>query len=177
MSCPQLTYRDLNQRANALARRLIAQGLRRGGHAWVSMPRGEDLAVVLLGILKAGGSYTWPHTHESHSDGISIVSTPSQPQLQAVSLDLTELFGGVASTPSPNLPVISRGSDIACVLRGHDGAPVILVPHDALTAFRDSEIRQPATWTGEPGAFDLWLGLVKGMTVVIDDPQDAVAAA
>src|SRR5687767_6289550 len=47
-----LTYRELNQGGNSLARRLMAHGLRRGGHVWVVMPRGADLAVVLLGILK-----------------------------------------------------------------------------------------------------------------------------
>src|ERR1051325_11963496 len=52
-----LSYRELNQRANAVARHLIAHGFRRGGMATVRLPRRADTAIVLLGILKAGGAY------------------------------------------------------------------------------------------------------------------------
>ena len=52
-----LSYRELNQRANAVARYLVAQGFRRGGLATVCLPYDVDTAVVLLGILKAGGTY------------------------------------------------------------------------------------------------------------------------
>ncbi len=36
---------------------LVAQGFRRGGVATVCLPHDTEAAVVLLGILKAGGSY------------------------------------------------------------------------------------------------------------------------
>src|SRR5437762_711692 len=52
-----LSYRELNQRANAVARHLIAEGFRRGGIATVRLPRSVEAAIVLLGILKAGGTY------------------------------------------------------------------------------------------------------------------------
>src|SRR5688500_5055046 len=54
-----ITYRDLNQRANALARYLIDRGLRRGSRAVVKLERGPELAVALLAVLKAGAAYTW----------------------------------------------------------------------------------------------------------------------
>src|SRR5438093_6096454 len=52
-----LSYRELNHRANAVARHLIAQGFRRGAVATIRLPRSAETAIVLLGILKAGGTY------------------------------------------------------------------------------------------------------------------------
>jgi len=52
-----LSYRELNQRANAVARHLIANGFRRGAVATVNLPPSAETAIVLLGILKAGGTY------------------------------------------------------------------------------------------------------------------------
>src|SRR5215216_5513316 len=54
-----LSYRELNQRANMVARHLIASGFRRGAVATVCLPRCADTAIVLLGVLKAGGTYVF----------------------------------------------------------------------------------------------------------------------
>src|SRR5688572_16735440 len=54
-----LSYRQLNQQANALARHLITSGLVRGSVALVRMHRSPELAVVLLAVLKAGAAYAW----------------------------------------------------------------------------------------------------------------------
>ena len=70
-----LTYRDLNQRANARARRLMDHGFRRGSLAVVKMEPSLDLAVTLLAVLKAGGAYSWidPDEDSSWPLGVSIV--------------------------------------------------------------------------------------------------------
>ena len=52
-----LTYRELNQRANRLARHLRAQGVQPDARVAICVERGLDLVVGLLGILKAGGAY------------------------------------------------------------------------------------------------------------------------
>jgi tyrocidine synthetase-3 len=53
-----LTYRDLNRRANGLARLLGGEGgLSPEAPVGVMMARSERLPAVLLGILKAGGAY------------------------------------------------------------------------------------------------------------------------
>ncbi len=51
------TYRELNQRAERLARRLRALGLGPERLAGVLMDRTADLIVTLLAVLKAGGAY------------------------------------------------------------------------------------------------------------------------
>ncbi|CAI8726110.1 arthrofactin-type cyclic lipopeptide synthetase C [Pseudomonas sp. IT-P260] len=52
-----LTYRELNQRANRLARHLRAQGVQPDARVAICVERGLNLIVGLLGILKAGGAY------------------------------------------------------------------------------------------------------------------------
>jgi myxalamid-type nonribosomal peptide synthetase MxaA len=52
-----LTYRELNQRANQLARYLRAQGVQTDELVGICMERSIDLVVALLAIMKAGGAY------------------------------------------------------------------------------------------------------------------------
>jgi amino acid adenylation domain-containing protein len=52
-----LSYRELNQRANALAHRLIESGVVPGSPVGVCIERSFDLVIALLAILKAGGAY------------------------------------------------------------------------------------------------------------------------
>ena len=53
----QLTYRDLDQRSNRLARHLQSLGVGPDTLVGVAMARTESLVVTLLAILKAGGAY------------------------------------------------------------------------------------------------------------------------
>ena len=53
----QLTYRELNTRANQLAHYLQRQGVGPDVLVGISMQRSLDMMVALLGILKSGGAY------------------------------------------------------------------------------------------------------------------------
>lgn len=53
----QLTYRQLDERANALARSLLHLGVQRESLVGLYLERSLELAVGLLAILKAGGAY------------------------------------------------------------------------------------------------------------------------
>jgi amino acid adenylation domain-containing protein len=53
----QLTYEQLNRRANKLARYLIARGVGPEKVVGINLERSVDLIVGLLAILKAGGAY------------------------------------------------------------------------------------------------------------------------
>lgn len=52
-----VSYQELDERSNQIARRLIHKGISRGDFVAVSMKHSPELIAVLLGILKAGGAY------------------------------------------------------------------------------------------------------------------------
>jgi hypothetical protein len=166
-----VTYRALNQRANIVARQLINHGFRRSNHAIVTMPHGAEVAAVLLGILKAGGSYSW----RPHGAGVrSQIGFAARPGTAAHAVvDLTQVLGS-SSRPGPNLPVLVRGWDIACVLG--EAAHSILVPHETIAGLGRPG-SSSVTWPGDPGAFDLWTGLMAGVTVAVERPPVMCEAA
>jgi|CZKY01.1.fsa_nt_gi amino acid adenylation domain-containing protein len=53
----QLTYRDLDRRANQLANYLRSTGVKPGVMVGVFVERSLDMIVALLGVMKAGGAY------------------------------------------------------------------------------------------------------------------------
>jgi amino acid adenylation domain-containing protein len=90
----ELTYRELNHRANQLAHYLQKLGLKPDGLVGICLVRSLETIVALLGVLKAGGAYvpldpTYPQERLSwtiadaeisilltHVDWIDICSTP-----------------------------------------------------------------------------------------------------
>ncbi|WP_431899027.1 non-ribosomal peptide synthetase [Nonomuraea sp. bgisy101] len=52
-----LTYRELNARANQLARRLVASGVGAEQVVAVALPRSRDCVVAVLAVLKSGAAY------------------------------------------------------------------------------------------------------------------------
>jgi amino acid adenylation domain-containing protein len=53
----RLSYKELNRRANQLARRLRKMGVRREVRVGILMERGVEMVVSVLGVMKAGGAY------------------------------------------------------------------------------------------------------------------------
>jgi amino acid adenylation domain-containing protein len=72
-----LTYRELDEAANRLARRLQHLGVKPDTLVGVAMGRSETLVVSLLGILKAGGAYV-PLDPTYPQDRLSLVIEDSQ---------------------------------------------------------------------------------------------------
>ncbi len=53
----QLTYRELNERANQLARVLVAKGVSKDSIIGIIVERSLEMIIGIMGILKAGGAY------------------------------------------------------------------------------------------------------------------------
>jgi amino acid adenylation domain-containing protein len=53
----QVSYAELNDRAEQLARRLVARGARRGGRVGVLLERSAAVVVTLLAVAKTGAAY------------------------------------------------------------------------------------------------------------------------
>lgn len=174
-----LTYRELNQQANTLARRLCESGLTRGALAFVRMPRSGDLAVVLLAVLKAGASYAWIEPGSAEDTGLPAAfcirrGRPGDEE-RYLAIDIEGALRDSAARPGPNLPVLSRGSDVACVLPDSNGRPHVLVPHATIAALPSAPApRRP--WDGTAGALDLWLGLMSGATLAVGVTPAVTAA-
>lgn len=171
-----LSYRELNYAANAMARRLMASDFRRGMHATVVLPLGVDLAVVLLAILKAGGSYTWcaPTHEDAMPTGVSFQVRTGDAEDRFIHVDVSQALGERVAC-SPNLPIVTRGSDVACILQGQAGTRDVVVPHSTITALRPQGLAHSTACVGEPGAFDLWIALTAGATAVVGMPAAAAA--
>lgn len=160
------SYRELNSAANALARRMMNNGFHRGMCADVRMPPSLDLAVILLAVLKAGGHYVWSHADQT---SLEIAAGDARAPLHVDDVQVNGVCGG------PNLPVITRDTDLACVLNSATGEGSIAVPHSTIVAMASCAGRGRMSWAGEPGAFDLWATLLSGATAVVAE-QPAVAA-
>ncbi|MEV4973972.1 amino acid adenylation domain-containing protein [Streptomyces scopuliridis] len=111
----EVTYRDLNERANRLAHHLIARGV--GAEDWVAvaLPRTPQLVVALIAVLKAGAAYLpldpdYPPERiefmvEDASAMLLITDSavgagiPDSADLPRLSLDDPATVGAVASRP------------------------------------------------------------------------------
>jgi len=165
-----LSYRELNQRANAMARHLLAQGFRRGGIATVCLPYDAETAVVLLAILKAGGTYVMMNpatTAKAWPRGVSFAETEGD----EIHYRIVDLAPALEHAPqsSANLPIVVRGTDLACVIADPNGEPLVLVPHATILSLRHGAAPRFAEWSGEAGALDLWAALMSGVTVTLSD--------
>src|SRR5438552_1573893 len=59
----QLTYAELNERANRLAHYLLARGVGPEDIVAIAMPRSLEMVVAVLAVLKAGAAYLPLDTH------------------------------------------------------------------------------------------------------------------
>jgi arthrofactin-type cyclic lipopeptide synthetase B len=165
-----LSYRQLNQRANGLARHLLAQGFRRGAIATVCLPRNAETAIVLLGILKAGGTYVlldpatappqWPR-------GVSFAEKIGGSEIRYRLLDVEAVHEYAPRSSAANLPIVARSTDVACVIADRDGQPTLLVPHATIMSLQRRAAPEVTEWSADAGALDLWAALMSGATVTL----------
>jgi non-ribosomal peptide synthetase component F len=166
-----LTYRELNFRANATARALLAGGFKRGALAVVRMPPSADLLIALLAVLKAGGRYMCVDPRDaSWPPGISVADRADRDEHRFVSIDVARVLAEDA-WPSPNLPILTRGSDAACSTP--DGT---LVPHSTIAALRQHYVAGDVTWYPEGTEIDAWVALMTGVTVRLTAAPSTAAA-
>ncbi|MCG8346827.1 MAG: amino acid adenylation domain-containing protein [Chloroflexales bacterium] len=74
----QLTYAELNRRANQLAHSLQAQGVGPDVLVGISVPRSLEMVIAVLGVLKAGGAYV-PIDPDYPAERIAFMLQDAQP--------------------------------------------------------------------------------------------------
>ncbi|AKJ30947.1 non-ribosomal peptide synthetase [Caldimonas brevitalea] len=198
----ELHYAELDARANQLAHRLLAEGLRGGEVVAVLQGRGHARIVTLLAVLKAGAAYLpvdpeWPSERrrlvlDQARCGWAIVD---EGQRQALAASAATVAARVLSPWSPadrvhpsQAPAVTVGGNSPCYLMftsGSTGVPkgVLIrhggVAHDLLFLIRKlglgpgDRVLQLTSFSFDPSVRDLFATLGSGATAVVVDDETA----
>jgi amino acid adenylation domain-containing protein len=197
----QLTYAQLNQRANQLAHHLKRLGVNPEDRVGVCVERTLEALVTLLAIFKAGGAYV-PLAPDYPTERLRYMLADSQVSVLVTSRDgMAKLAGGASSvicldydweeiaresTDNPESTV--HGENLAYVIytSGSTGNPKgVMVEHHALAnvlaasrerfGFTQSDVMPClASFSFDISLFELCNLLCVGGTVVIWDQKDVL---
>lgn len=189
----ELTYRELNRRANQLAHRLRGLGVVPDTLVGLFLERSPDLIVGILGIHKAGGAYValdpgYP------AERLRLLLADCQPLLVLTQKDLRERLPAPAprllcldsegpqlgSQPETNPPPLALACHLAYVIytSGSTGAPKgVLVEHGCVTNLLrlraalfacgpGSRVLQFFSFSFDGSVLDLAFTLTSGATLV-----------
>ncbi len=143
-----MTYSELNERANRLARTLRTIGVGPDDIVGIIIDRSFEMLVAILGILKAGGAYMpidpdYPAERKAYmleNSGAKVLLTRpayiEDVSFKVIKIDLTEEESFAAN--ATNLDVVNKSSDLAYMLytSGSTGRPKgTLIPHKAVVNY------------------------------------------
>jgi len=189
-----LTYRDLNLRANGLARYLRSRGVDADVPVFIFLERSLDMIVALLGILKAGGAYV-PLEPEYPKERLAFIledagaplllthsvlrSRLPEHSADVVCLDLERL----ADTDAENSPSGANANSLAYVMytSGSTGKPKgVSVVHRGVVRLvcetnyidpsDDDVFFQFAPLSFDASTFEIWAPLLNGARLVVCSP-------
>ncbi len=192
----QISYRELNRRANQLAAHLRGLGVGPEVRVGVLLERSIEMVVALLGVLKAGGAYV-PLDPQYPQSRLTFMLEDAQAQvlLTQRSLQNSQAWGrlqsvhlederqAIASLPDLNPSVEAPGRNLAYVIytSGSTGAPKgVAIEHQsattlirwAQTTFDPAALRVTLASTSlcfDLSVFELFVPLSSGAAVVIAD--------
>lgn len=152
----QVTYSELDQRANQLAQRLHQLGVRPGNCVGIALNRTSEMIIALLGTLKAGGAYVpldpnYPEQrlqYMMNDAGIAVLITeqelvPYLPALPAgiISLLVDDPILDQQSTAPPDITVDMQHLAYIIYTSGSTGTPKgVQVPHQALVQYTSAAV-------------------------------------
>ncbi|MFF3334803.1 amino acid adenylation domain-containing protein [Streptomyces sp. NPDC002888] len=194
----EMSYGELDARANRLARYLAGRGVGVGSVVGVCLERGVELLVAVLGVLKAGGAYMtidpeYParrvaHMVEDAAPAVVLASAGTQALVPGAvlveELDLAELDGGP-------LDGVVRPQDAAYVIytSGSTGRPKgVLVSHAGVASLVAGQTRYlgvgPGSRVGQYGsvgfdafAWEWFMALLTGATLVVIPQEQRLGEA
>ncbi len=193
----QLTYRELNERANQLAFHLRERGVQPDSRVALCVERGLDLVVGLLAILKAGGAYV-PLDPGYPRERLAYMLNDSQPVALLVHAATRDLPGEVsipvidfdhnawsqAPVGNPSVPGLSM-ANLAYVMytSGSTGTPKgVMIEHRGLGNLmhwgsqlcpnaEGGALLQRAPFSFDGSVWELFWPLANGMRLVLARPD------
>lgn len=200
----QLTYWELNARANQLAHYLQKLGVGPEVPVGVYMERSLEMVVTLLGILKTGGAYV-PLDPQMPQERLAFILKDAQvsvlltqERLQAglpnygkhlVCLDTVWQTINQESQENPVSGVTAANLAYAIYTSGSTGKPKgVAVTHESVTNFLNSIKQQPGltdqdillavtTVTFDIAGLELFLPLIVGAKLALTSDEEAVDGA
>ena len=158
----RLTYGELNERANRIARCLRDLGAGAGSLVGLYVDRGPDMVASMLGVLKAGAAYVpldpaYPQERLKYMvensklavlvTHASIANSPAFPREKTLSIDEdASLLMAQSAVDILSDAKSARPEDSAYVIytSGSTGKPKgVLVPHRAVVNFLEAMAREP----------------------------------
>ncbi|MDR9754670.1 amino acid adenylation domain-containing protein [Pseudomonas sp. SZMC_28357] len=190
----QLTYQQLNRRANRLARYLVERGVGPDVLVGIAVERGLDMIIGLLAVLKAGGGYV-PLDPEYPADRLQCMIEDSGTRLLLSQQHLLPRLGHSAAVPTlcldrdadwaelddSDLPNRVHSENLAYVMftSGSTGRPKgVGISHGALTRHAyvslgffnlngDDRVLQFSTFNFDGFVEQLYPALICGASVVL----------
>ncbi|MEU8748296.1 amino acid adenylation domain-containing protein [Streptomyces parvulus] len=196
----ELSYRELDERSNVLAHRLLDAGVAPEAPVAVLMERSVDVVVALLAVLKAGAFYLPLHSGyprermqwivDETSAGVLLTDTATRgrgvPQVPVVVT--VDDAGDSAGFPVTDPGVDSRPEQLAYVMytSGSTGTPkgVAVTHRDILDLAVDGMFGQGAhervlllaSYAFDPSTYAFWVPLLHGGRTVITPEGEASVA-
>ena len=200
----QLTYAQLDTRANQLAHWLVAQGAAPERVIGIALPRSFDAIVAVLAVLKTGAAYlpldpNYPRQRQENvlRDAAPLLVLSSRevsmelPAVRTLRLDDANVLAGIAAKPGRTGPAIHGGShplQIAYLLytSGSTGAPkgaaithagiepLLQSYRDRLRIDADSRVLQFASLNFDASFAEIGMALGLGACLVLARQDDLV---
>ena len=196
-----LTYEQLNERANQIARVLRSLGVDRGSLVGIEVERSIDMVAGLLAVLKAGAGYV-PMDPAFPRDRIDFMARDASVSVILSHTALSAIVPSgswnilyvdreserIAAQPGGNLDPVARADDLAYVIytSGSTGQPKgVEIEHRSVSNFLMSMQRCPGisptdrlvsvtTLSFDIAALELFGPLSAGGTVVLADRSTAL---
>jgi amino acid adenylation domain-containing protein len=194
-----LTYGELNERANQLARHLRARGVGRDTLVGICIDRSLEMAVAIIGILKAGAAYL-PLDPDYPTERLVFMMKDARPALVATKKEIAEHISlaadqlvlldhdwpAISQNASTNLTDGPEPDDLAYVIytSGSTGTPKgVMITHGNLANYlcalnhelqisADDLYLHTASIAFSSSRRQLMLPLSQGATVVIASSDD-----
>jgi amino acid adenylation domain-containing protein len=197
----QLSYGELNRRANQLAHYLRRRGVGAEVRVGVLLERSVELVVALLGILKAGGAYlpldsSYPVQRLRYmleDAGVRLVLTErGQAELETASeiVYLDESWERLEAQSEANPELVTNAENLAYVIytSGSTGQPKgVEVTHRAINRLVSNtnyvqlgereRVAQVSNSSFDAATFEIWGALVHGGQLVGLTKETALSAA